>query len=45
MILLDLEDVVQNRREDNVKAKKFLKPVLKSYNFVPKNQTFLVFDI
>jgi hypothetical protein len=36
IFLLDLEDDIQNRWEDNVKVRKFSKLVLKSSNFVPK---------
>ncbi len=36
IVLLDFEDEIQNRREDNVNARKIYRLVLKSCKFLPK---------
>jgi hypothetical protein len=42
IILFDLENLIQNRREDNVKAIKLSKLVLRSYNFEQKIKTLSI---
>jgi hypothetical protein len=40
---IDFENEIENRRDDNVKAKKFSRPNLKSCNFVPKIKLYYFF--
>jgi hypothetical protein len=44
VVLLDPKDMIQSKREDNVKIKKLSRPVLKSCNFISKIKLYQFWD-